>query len=261
MRTSRTITGVYHTNTTNLAEGIRNIPQSKLQEENVDYDEIFLLSAFIASGKINKHQRQQMYSTNVELVEQVCQKFQNSRIVFSSTIMVYQPRTEVINEGSIEGCLNEYGLSKLWGEKIVETCSNYAIIRPSFVYGVGMKPTPMIPSYIHQALQKGEIEVWGNGERVQNYLNVKDVVGYLQCAAQSTLNSKFLAIGKDHLSNLEIARLIAEATNSTICHKGSDFTPSFYFDNRKTTEILAYSPKYNLAGEINNLIEWIQRTF
>ena len=261
MRPYRTITGVYHNNTDNLAEGIRHFPLNKLEEEQGTYDEVFLLSAYITGGKATNSERQKMYSTNVKLVERVCSRFQKSRIIFSSTIMVYQARHEVINETSLEGYLNEYGISKLWGEKMVENCTNYAIVRPAFVYGIGMKPTPMIPSYIQQALHKNQIEVWGAGHRVQNYLHVKDAVGYLQSAAQNTTNGKFLALGNDSLSNLQIAQLIAGVTNSSITYKGTDNTPSFYFNNSQTTALLTYTPKYNFAGEINNLIEWVQKKF
>lgn len=175
--------------------------------------------------------------------------------------MVYQARPEVITEVSIEGFLNDYGISKLWAEKVVENCSSYAIVRPAFVYGVGMKPTPMIPSYIKQAITSNRIEVWGTGARVQNYLHVNDVVGYMQSAAETSVNGTFLALGNDTVSNLEIAEIIASITNSSIVHKNVDNTPSFYFDNSKTKEVLGYQPNYNLAGEINNLIEWIKRTY
>jgi hypothetical protein len=43
-----------------------------------------------------------------------------------------------------------------------------------------MKENTLIPNYINQGLIKKEIEVWGNGSRLQNYIHVNDVVNVIE---------------------------------------------------------------------------------
>ena len=252
------VVGIYHKNTNLLFDDVNNLSMHSIDKIENKFDNVYILSSFINVGKLNTDTRFAMYKTNIDLVDKICSKFEKSKIIFCSSIMVYDYQKEIINEKTCTLGLNEYGLSKIWGERIVKQTSKYAIVRPCFIYGKEMKLTPMIPSMIEQGINNKVITVFGQGIRQQNYLHVSDLVIFLRKAALCKKNDIFLATNDKSVSNLEIAKLIAKKTKSKVVLNGEDNTPSFYFDNAYTVNALDYKAQMPLEKGINELIKWIK---
>lgn len=258
---STQVTGVYNSNKDRLPKDIRCVAVKQLEELEADFRDVYIIAAFIASGQLDTNARTRMFEANVSLVGDMCAKFKDSRIILCSSVSVYGAQPVVITEESSKGGLNEYGVSKLWSEKIVSATDNFAIVRLPSVFGPAMNPNTIIPLYIRQALVQKEITVYGEGERLQNYLHVKDAAGFLKAAADYQGNDEFLACAPRSISNLELAQIIAEETGCAIGFKGVDRSPSFSYDNSLTSKKLMYHPGISFREGIKELIQWSKEKF
>ena len=257
----REVTGVYHQNTDRLPAGMRQVSVEQLGALETCFREVYIVSAFIQRGKWDMQARRKAFRTNVELVGEICEKFAGSRIILCSSVSVYNVQEDTITEQSSKGALNEYGVSKLWSEKIVAGTDNFAILRFSSVFGAGMNMDTILPQYAKQALEQKEITVYGEGKRLQNYLHVQDAAGYLWAAANSRENGEFLACAPESISNLDLARLIAEEAGSVVKLAGEDHSPSFIYNNTFTAGTLKYHPGVSMQEGVKEIIKWIKNEF
>jgi len=255
------VVGAYNFNKQNLCEDINHISIDKLDSLDSEFDQVYLLSAFIPVGQISNSERKSMFEANVELVDLVCKKYANSKIIYCSTVSVYNLKGAEIFESDNEGGLNEYGLSKMWGERIIRTTKNYSIVRLSSVYGTGMKLNTIIPTYISQAIKNNEIKIWGNGSRKQNYIHATDAVNFLISASVLGENDVFLGTACESVSNFQLAEIISNKTGCKVTFIGNDESSSFYYDNKYTQAKLDYKPSISLEEGIESLIKWIKEKY
>ena len=102
--------------------------------------------------------------------------------------------------------MNEYGLSKLWAEKIIQRNSKaFVIFRISSLIGENMKSNSFIPKIIDKALNNGKIIILGNGERLQNYIDVRDLSMMIEKSLNSSSNEILLGVTEKSYSNIQIA--------------------------------------------------------
>jgi nucleoside-diphosphate-sugar epimerase len=255
------VLGVYHENKSRLHEDVENVTVNELGKLEMDFDIVYLVSAYVPLTKLDKITREKLFKTNVELVDKVCLKFSKSRIVYCSSVSVYKEKDGIVNEFDAEAGLNEYGISKLWGEKIISQLSDFAIVRLSSIYGPEMKLGTIIPNYIQQSLLMKKVTVFGSGERKQNYLHIHDAVNFLVAAGSSSYSAKFLAVSENSISNKDLANMIAFKLNSNVSFEGRDDSPSFVYDNGFTRQTLDYQCQYSLDEGINSLIKWIREKY
>jgi nucleoside-diphosphate-sugar epimerase len=200
-----------------------------------------------------------LYTNNVKLTADLCRYYPAARIVFSSSVSVYAqdglPKTETSNQG----CNQPYGLSKLWAEQHIQNQSNYAIVRFSSLYGPRMNETTLIPRYCKQAMEDNVIQVWGDGNRKQDYLHVDDACAILQSAMISTANGIFLGTNGESCSNNEIAEIIAGETGAKIQWVNQDNSVSSIFDNTITRSQLNWKPSVEIEDGIKQYLEWKRR--
>jgi UDP-glucose 4-epimerase len=252
------VVGIYHRQTDRLQDDVTNLPLSELANLHTDFDHIYIISAYIPEKQLTSITRQNMYDANIALVNRICEKFSSGKIIYCSSVSVYDVKNEPITETDSVGGLNEYGVSKLWGEHIVKRANNYAIVRCSSIFGPGMNTQTIMPMYIRQGLQ-GQITVWGNGERLQNYIHVLDVANFLTTAANYDKNGTFLAVAENSLSNLDLANIIKSELNCQIVFANTDNSASFYYNNEYTKRTLNYTPQFSIRQGIKETIQWIKK--
>ncbi|MFD0962623.1 NAD-dependent epimerase/dehydratase family protein [Pseudofulvibacter geojedonensis] len=250
------VTGVYHKNRANSIEGVDYINIEQALSSKKEYTTVYILAAFIPNSD-SIDNLDSLFNSNVSLVSKICQKNKNARIVFSSSVSVYDLSNQVLKEDSVISPKSFYGISKFWGEQIVSKHKNYGIVRISSMYGSGMSNSTFLPIIIDNAISKKTICLFGNGEREQNYIHVSDVVKYLYKASLEKKNEIYLAVNTLSHSNREVAEMIKSyLPEVSIKFNGSDLSPSFVYDNSKTNLILAINPKINLDKGVLSLIEW-----
>ena len=242
-------------------ETINNIQvfdSNHLHKLEIDIDIVIICHAAVASGNITVS-NEKLFNVNVLLTEKIIDKFKNAFVIYISTTSVYDINFDCITESSNINPQSNYSLSKLWAEKIVSINKKSVILRISSMFGIGMKENTLIPNYVNQAVKKSSIEVWGKGNRLQNYVHVDDVVQYINLIIQNQENlygKILLGVSKKHYSNLEIAQIISNNTEGKINFINEDNSKSFCYNNNYTSNLLNWEPEVDIEERLNIYIEW-----
>ena len=243
-----------------IVQGVTVFSSNTLEDLNLDIDIVIVCHAAVASGT-TVLSNTLLYDVNVSLTEKIINKFKEAFIIYISTASIYDINLELIQEYSAINPQSNYAISKFWGERIISS-NKSVIIRLSSLFGIGMKENTLIPNYINQALQNKVIQVWGKGERVQNYIHVSDVANLIYLIIQNQqkfLGKLLLGVSKNEYSNLQMAQIIAELTQSEIQFVNDDHSKSFCYNNNYTTNLLNWKPDINIKERVQNYIEWKQK--
>jgi nucleoside-diphosphate-sugar epimerase len=220
---------------------IYNNQEALFQNEHA-FKYIFHLASFIPYGKFHEPHAE-FYTTNIKLSGLIAEHYASSKFVFASSVAVYGvPLQLPLQVNSPFNRPDYYGLSKIAGEAIVKNHTNHAIIRFSSIIGNGMKPVSLIPRMIEQAKQTKVIQVWGTGERIQNYVDVRNAARLCLHCADYTESIITLGVAEKSYTNNEVAQLIALNTGAGIQYTGEDPSPSFTYDPNPEYKALHYKP-------------------
>ena len=221
-----------------------------------DWYRSLMISAFIPNTKIAYNYNQDLFNVNVEFVNKIVQHFKDSRLIFASSVSVYNNAGDVIKENSALNPSSSYAVSKLWGEIIVKQVNSYSIFRISSLIGKGVKGETFVPMIINQSIQKKSITLFGSGERKQNYINYSDVAQLFISAAHLNNNSTYLAVNPYSFSNIEVAEKVKSLFPAVnINYLGKDSTESFIYDGSKTFAELNFTPSISLTDSILEIIK------
>lgn len=246
---------VYHDKKDHLPSQIQSFHIGEIDNLDDSYDTIFLLSAFIPYGNLDSVDKE-LIGTNIKVPLKIIDKFKNSKIVFSSSISVYGTPESTITESSSFNNPTMYGLSKLSAEFIIKSHPNYQIVRFSSLYGIGMHPNTFLPKIILEAITNKKITLWGDGSRLQNYLSVKDAVGYLLAAAQESESGTYLGVDHKSYTNTEVAKMVQNfIPECQIEYVKEDKNPSFVYNNLLSRKILRFEPEFSLEAGIELMIK------
>lgn len=144
----------------------------------------FLISATGPSNKDLKLDFKQNVMPSFALLD-CCVKKKIRVLFFSSGGTVYgEPQYLPIKESHPTNPICAYGMSKMVVERMLEYYRvmyglDYRILRISNPYGPGQDPNRrqgVIAVFLAHVLAGKEIEIWGNGETVRDYLFVDDLI-------------------------------------------------------------------------------------
>jgi UDP-glucose 4-epimerase len=154
--------------------------------KNVDY--VFHLISTTIPASSNKNPVFDIESNIVSTLNllEACQKNNVSKVIYySSGGTIYGiPNYFPINELHPTNPISSYGIHKLAVEKYMQLF-NYLydikaiILRISNPYGVGQslfKGQGLIATCLHKVIKNEEIEIWGDGSVVRDYIYVDDVM-------------------------------------------------------------------------------------
>lgn len=253
------VTGVFHRNPGPAAAGLTLVPVAALNELPDAFDVVFCISAYIPrKGEAPSPAR--LFEVNVALPEQLSARFSRAKLVYASSVSVYGQLPGVRTEAS--PCLqpNAYGLSKLWGEAVVQAHPRYAVLRISSMYGPGMHAETFLPLVVDAALKTRTITLLGDGSRQQNYIHAADAARAFVAAAAHPDNGVFLAVAERGYSNREVADLLVQhLPDVTVQHTGADFAPSFTYNPSLSFCTLNLPPARPLESGLADLILWNQK--
>ncbi len=175
---------------------------------------------------------------NVDLCSTLVQALPDARHVLASSVSVFgPPEGSPVTMATPCRPTHPYGLSKLAGECIVRTAPSHAILRFSSLLGRGMHPDTFVPRIIADARRNGQITLLGSGERLQNYLDVRDAAALCLQVLDMAGNVAALGIGPHSWSNREIAGHIAKRLGARIVLSGSDDSPSCVYTRTDGIEL------------------------
>lgn len=179
----------------------------------------------------------ELMPVNVDLVAKLVQAYPDARHVLASSVSIYGiPVALPLTINSPPCQPNAYGISKIAAESLVCQMSQHAIIRFSSLIGVGMKVGSFIPTVV-SAARAGKIHLLGNGERLQNYLDIDDAALMCLRAVNSKKSFVALGIGERSYSNNEVASILTELTGASIVREGKDHSPSYVYEFRNSMDL------------------------
>ena len=233
---------------------------SSLDEIHFTPDVIVMCHAAVASGS-HSIANDTLLAVNVDWTAKILDMFPLSKCIYISSVSVYGEPMETITEYSSVNPLSDYAKSKYIGEQIVMRNPRNSVIRFSSLYGAGMKAHTLLPIYCNQALRNKKIEVWGNGSRFQNYIHVSDAVALISKVVvfEDAIPFPVLGVFAKEYSNLQVAKVLAEATDSEIVFINADASKSFFYDNKISQKVLNWQPKMTIEVGLKKYLEWKEK--
>lgn len=139
-------------------------------------------------------------------------------IYISSIPVIGVPRVLPITEEHPVEPKTLYHISKYMGEQMVQAlCPSVMqkiILRIPSPIGVGMNEKNYLSFLLKRCRENESIELYGQGMRRQNYIDVRDIASAILHAVQGREQGLFLIGGKQDITNRELAFLCKEVTES-----------------------------------------------
>lgn len=191
------------------------------------------------------------------------------RVVYISSSMVYGDFTDQVEEDYDCKPIGQYGIMKLTGEDIVKDyhrrgAFDYAIIRPSAVYGPLDVEDRVVAKFMLAAMRGGVLRVNGAGETL-DFTYVDDAAdGIVAAATRIMARNMTYNITKSHsVSLLEAAEMIVKIVGKgTIeCRdKDADFPSRGALNIDRARTILGYDPRVDVQEGFQNYYEWLSNS-
>lgn len=171
---------------------------------------------------------------------------------------IYSPIDEMhpVNPGTV------YHATKYAAEKIIEVVcgenTDVMNLRIASPIGVGMNPYNFLSLVLKKCQNDGDIILYGQGKRIQSYIDVRDVCRAVVAGVQSSSRGLYLISGPAGISNYELAVMCRNIT----CSKSNIILSDNYdsqanidwsLNGEKALKDLGYKYKYDL----NECVEWI----
>jgi UDP-glucose 4-epimerase len=249
-----------------------------LAEALEDVDTVFHLISTTLPKTSNDDPAFDVQSNVVEtlfLLEQCVARRVKKLVFISSGGTVYgRPRDLPIREDSPTDPECSYGITKLTIEKYLAFFNHlhrleYVILRPSNPYGERQNPDNIqgAASVFLGKIARGEdIEIWGDGEVVRDYIYIDDLVEGIWRAAGADTRSKIFNLGAGIGCSLNrlvdaIRRVTSRDVKVTYRAKRSFDVPRIYLDISRAREELGWSPTIPLEAGIAKTWKFVQELY
>ena len=191
------------------------------------------------------------------------------RVVYISSSMVYGDFADQVEEDYDCKPIGQYGIMKLTGEDIVKDyhrrgAFDYAIIRPSAVYGPLDVEDRVVAKFMLTAMRGGVLNVNGAGETL-DFTYVDDAAdGIVAAATRIMARNNTYNITKSHsVSLLAAAEMIVKIVGQgTIeCRdKDADFPSRGALNIDRARTILGYDPQVDVEEGFQNYYGWLSNS-
>jgi nucleoside-diphosphate-sugar epimerase len=191
------------------------------------------------------------------------------RVVYISSSMVYGDFEDQVLEDDKCNPIGQYGIMKLTGEDIVKDyhrrgAFDYAVIRPSAVYGPLDVEDRVVAKFMLTAMRGGILRVNGAGETL-DFTYVDDAADGIVAAATRIMSAnKTFNITKSHsVSLLEAAEMIVKIVGKGTIetrNKDADFPSRGALNIDRARTILGYDPKIDVEEGFQNYFNWLNNS-
>lgn len=209
----------------------------------------------------------------LRVLEVIRNKNKKIRIIFASSggTVYGHLKSETVSENHPTNPTCSYGITKLMIEKYLQLYRELheiqsVSLRIANPYGFKQNPESsqgVIGVFSSRILRNSEINIWGDGSIIRDYIFVKDVVEAMLSATnyqgkESTFN---IGSGEGH-SILEIIKSIEISTKNKaniVFHPSRDFDiKKSILNTEKARSELNWAPKTKLQEGINKTINWMK---
>ncbi len=175
------------------------------------------------------------YSDNIKVVEAL-ETAQSTYHLLISSVSIFPPghaphnRFDVVDDQQ-----TAYGASKLAQERALrQKYQCVGVIRPSSIYGPGMKPTTVLPIMLRHARSHGMISVLGPTSYSQNFVFVRDLAILAAHMVEHKYAQAICGFSNDTIDMLTLAKTI----QTQMAHAG--LTSPTIVDNRINKPVTQY---------------------
>jgi len=196
-------------------------------------------------------------------------KYRVDRVVYISSSMVYGDFEDQVLEDAECHPIGQYGIMKLCGEDLVKDyhrrgAFDYAIIRPSAVYGPLDVEDRVVAKFMLTAMRGGVLKVNGAGETL-DFTYVDDAAdGIVAAATRIMASNKTYNITKSHsVSLLEAAEMIVKIVGRgtiEVKDKDADFPSRGALNIDRARTILGFDPKVDVEEGFQNYYKWLSES-
>ncbi len=183
-------------------------------------------------------------------------------VVYASGCSLYTkagpaPRQED-DAGAEPPSASAYLRAKQQGERDFLASGRATVLRISAPVGTGLPQATVLGRFMAAAMAGGTLEIWGSGQREQNYLDVADLADAL-FRALVLRPRELINVAADHpLTMLELAQQAVQACGRGEVRLASkpdpkDGEPARYA-NRKAAELLGWRPTTSMRVSLQRLI-------
>jgi nucleoside-diphosphate-sugar epimerase len=186
------------------------------------------------------------------------------RFVFASTWEVYgPPRYEPVDE--LHPCHpgHPYSVSKLAGDLISQAYGeegslSTVVLRLGTAYGPRMRPTGVIPAFVHQALSAQPMEVQGDGSQFRQFIHAADIANAFALAIEAESPAGiYNIVGSERVSIRDLAEMVSRhipAELVTVASRANDAPVAVISSKRAETD-LAWQPQVPFSRGLEELID------
>lgn len=201
----------------------------------------------------------QLTKDNILATVQVASFASNNKVkkvIYSSSCSVYEENYDPnfsITEEHTTRPRNHYATSKLAAEwllatHLASTSTELVMLRYSSIYGYLQKPGSLLPILIQNASKNADLNLFGSGNRVQDYVYIDDVVkANLLCINTTLPFNTRLNIGSgesttDRSLATEIKQIWESSSKINILNTSTIPEDYFNFNIEKAKQMLGYHP-------------------
>lgn len=178
-------------------------------------------------------------------------------IYFSSLPIIGKPKIVPITEEHPIDPPTVYHITKYFGELVLKKLmpdKNLVIFRIPSPIGRKTAPNKIVPVFVKNAINNVDFTLLGNGGRIQNYIDVRDIARAIGCAIEKNANGTFnIASEKSH-TNKELAELCINLfdSKSEINYNGVDKEEDYQWivSTEKAKKELGFVAKYTLSDTL-----------
>lgn len=181
-------------------------------------------------------------------------------IYFSSLPVIGKPSIIPITEEHPINPPTVYHVTKYFGEQVLRLLmgeERLAIFRIPSPVGRKTAPDKIVPVFVKNAIENVDYNLLGQGKRIQNYIDVRDIARAVEFAIDRNASGLFNIASEKSYSNKELAELCIELfdSKSKIHFNGIDKEEDFQWvvSTKKAHELLGFEAQYSLVDTLREI--------
>jgi UDP-glucose 4-epimerase len=237
-------------------------------------DTVFHLAAQLPTDDATEIDDVLFYETNavatMKLLKASIDAGVASFVYASSLTLIGKPRVLPITEDHPVSNFHPYFISKFCGELYCETVRRtenrrVSSLRITSPYGAGMSERSVLSRFVHLAMGSKDIELFGSGNRRQNFVHVEDVIRAILLAADTQSPGVFNVGGACSISMKDLAALVLRLVpgrEHALRNNGLPDPQDDYFwdvDLSRAERFLAYHPEVSLEEGLSHYIAFSRK--
>lgn len=181
-------------------------------------------------------------------------------VYLSSLPIIGKPTIIPITEEHPVNPPTVYHITKFFGEQILRLLlgeDRVVIFRIPSPIGRKTAQNKIVPVFVKNAINNVDFSILGQGNRIQNYIDVRDIARAVECAILKEAHGVFNIASEKSYSNKELAELCIGLFNSksSIRFQGIDKEEDYQWvvSTKKAHEVLGFEAKYPLAQTLKEI--------